>query len=279
MIIVDSFKKNDEKEKAHVLEYLSRNEKYSLFLYTNLMVEELSSSYYIARSSSGNIVGVAAYFPLFQSCSLFTEDNLVARICVRTLMEHHSIKTFLGIADCGAVAYDEFIKQGKIPEKDPRHVFMEVDPKKFHFFEAEEGTVRPVTEEDIDKIVILHRYLHNEGIETPIQPEERERIRLNPVMFCLEKEGGIACVAVSNGIGKKVFQILGVITHPEYRGKGFAKATCSHLIRYFFEKEHAEKAVLFTEHENVAAIACYRALGFCSTNEYYIANFSDKKTV
>lgn len=131
MTTIDTIKKNDILERDRVLAYLSRREEYTL--YSHLNAAQIPPYYYVVKSDSGDIVGVAAYFPLFQSCSLFTEDETVARMCVRTLVKNHSIKAFLGIAGCGTVAYDEFVKLGQVCKGNPKKIFMELDYDNFHF--------------------------------------------------------------------------------------------------------------------------------------------------
>ncbi|NGX31346.1 MAG: hypothetical protein K940chlam8_00713, partial [Chlamydiae bacterium] len=259
-------------ERDAIINYLLPYEIYSLFLIANLKDKEFPSEYYVAKREN-EIVGIAAYFPIFQSFSLFTEYSEVSKEFAHLMTKNHEIKTFLGIADCARDAYLELLKLGYKSKTDFKHVFMELDLENFHFFDSKEGKIRTVEEKDIDQVVILHRYFHHQSKDDPITEEERNKIRLSQIKYCLEIDNKIVCSAVSNGMVYKAFQILGVSTHLDYRRRGFAKAVCSYLIRYFQKQENAKNAVIFTDYDNIPALRCYHALGFKITNEYYFANF------
>jgi predicted GNAT family acetyltransferase len=74
----------------------------------------------------------------------------------------------------------------------------------------------------------------------------------------------------------EAFQILGVVTDPLFRRRGFAKAVCSHLIATMRDRG-AKKAVLFTTPDNAAARKCYLDLGFVITGQYDVAVFESQK--
>ncbi|NGX48595.1 MAG: hypothetical protein K940chlam5_00183 [Candidatus Anoxychlamydiales bacterium] len=265
-------KANLETDRDKIIDYLKPHELYSLFLIANLKDKDFPSTYYLAIRGD-EIVGVAAYFPLFQSFSLFSEYPQISKKFAHFVSKKHDIKALIGISFSAKFAYEEFLKLGYISKKDPRHVFMELNLRNFKFFLSKEGNVRPVEEKDVDSIAILNRYLQNLSPEGPITDIERNKVHFSQVKYCLEIDNKIVCSAVSNGIVFKNFQILGVSTHPDYRKHGFAKAVCSALIKHFLEKNNAKNGVIFTGYDNIPAIACYHALGFKITNEYYLANF------
>lgn len=263
-------KANLEKERERIIAYLRPFEVYALFLIGNLEDKGFPSSYYIAIRGE-EIVGVAAFFPIFQSFSLFTEYPEVAREIVRFVPNKDDIRTLLGISSAAKYAYEEFLKLGYKSENIPKAVFMELNLRNFRFYNVKEGIIRPIEEKDIDQVVILHRYIHNLSSDLPITENERNKIRFSKAKYCLEVDNKIVSSAVSNGLVGETFQILGVSTHPDYRRRGFAKAICSTLISHFQEK--AKKCFLFTDYDNMPAIKCYHALGFNITDEYYVASF------
>ena len=124
----------------------------------------------------------------------------------------------------------------------------------------------------MDAAVRLHRLIHSISTEQPITEEERAKIRLSSVTFCMEINEKIVAIASSNGLAISAFQILGVATDPAFRRKGYAKAVCSHLIRHM-EQWGAARAIIFTGEENIAARKCYLDLGFQITDRYYAAIF------
>jgi predicted GNAT family acetyltransferase len=169
-------------------------------------------------------------------------------------------------------AYEEFISQGRISTADPEGIFFELAMRDFTPFTSPDAVIRPITEHDVDEAARLTRLIHLLPFEDPITEEERLKVKACEIIFCLEIEGKIVAVASSNGLAIKAFQILGVATHPDFQRKGYAKAVCSHLIRYM-QTKGATKAIIFTGEENVAARKCYLDLGFRITDRYYVGIF------
>lgn len=65
----------------------------------------------------------------------------------------------------------------------------------------------------------------------------------------------------------KVAALGNIVTHPDYRGKGFGKAVTAGLCRSLFE--HVENIGLNVKTDNAAAIALYEKLGFEIVSTYY----------
>lgn len=65
----------------------------------------------------------------------------------------------------------------------------------------------------------------------------------------------------------KVAALGNVVTHPDYRGRGFAKAVTAALRQSLLER--VDDIGLNVKAENAAAIAMYRKLGFEITTTYY----------
>jgi ribosomal protein S18 acetylase RimI-like enzyme len=129
-----------------------------------------------------------------------------------------------------------------------------------------------VADKNVDTVARLQHLIHHLPMDAPITEEERGRVLACSVSFCLEADGKIVAVAMSNGLAIHSFQILGVATDPAYQGRGYAKALCSHLIQ-FMQKKGAQEAIIFTDKENIAARKCYLALGFVITDRYYVGYF------
>jgi predicted GNAT family acetyltransferase len=56
-------------------------------------------------------------------------------------------------------------------------------------------------------------------------------------------------------------EVSGVCTHPEARGRGFARSLSAHVARRILER--GEVPYLHAFATNTAAIALYESLGFC----------------
>jgi predicted GNAT family acetyltransferase len=127
-----------------------------------------------------------------------------------------------------------------------------------------------MTADDRRTIAGLMRYLRGGTPHAPVTDEEARRIGLNPLRYVLVADGQVVSTAATNGVGISAFQILGVATHAEHRGKGYAAAVCAALIRAM-RKEGARQTIIFTGRGNAPALRCYGKLGFRPTGEYWVA--------
>jgi predicted GNAT family acetyltransferase len=271
IIEVDVAKKRVREE---LVEYLRPHETHALFLLGNMVNHCYPSATYVARQG-GMTAGVCSYWPLFQSCSMFSENHTASRALAQMVLKNHpAVKTVLGMADMVKPTYDEFIASGRSPTRDPENLFFELATENFVPFISPDGIARRAAEGDVDAVVRLTRILHQTSIDAPLTDEERLRAKSSPITACLEIDGKVVAVASSNGLAIQAFQILGVATDPAYRRKGYAKAVCSFLISSMRE-QGGRKAILFTGEKNTAAIHCYLDLGFQITDRYYFAEFGD----
>ena len=269
--IIEEYTKNEQVRKS-LIAFLKPHETQALFLLGNLQSRFQPSCVYVAQQQ-GQIVGVCGYYPTFQSCSIYSESPDASRALAQVVLKNHSsVNTLTGMARMVKPAYDEFIARGRVPTIAPEMDFFELSVKNFKPFTSSDGIIRPITDHDVDDAARLNRLIHHKSIEDPIKEEERLRVKAISITFCLEIDGKFVAVASSNGLAIKAFQILGVATHPDFQRKGYAKAVCSHLILSMQEKG-AEKAIIFTGEENVAARKCYLDLGFQITDRYYVGMF------
>jgi predicted GNAT family acetyltransferase len=114
--------------------------------------------------------------------------------------------------------------------------------------------------------------------EKPI-PHLREQVRVSTQRsieeghtWVLEAEGTpVACTSFNTAIREAV-QVGGVWTPPPLRRRGYARcAVAASLLDA--RTEGAEKAILFTGEDNVAAQKAYTALGFKHIGHYHILLF------
>ena len=106
-----------------------------------------------------------------------------------------------------------------------------------------------------------------------------ERISLeknfkNQFYFAVVEKGKIVSKANTNAITKGFFQIGGVYTLEEFRGKGYASALVEHIAREACLLNR--KAVLFVKKENAGAIKAYTKAGFIITGGYKIVYYLEK---
>jgi len=269
---------DNEEVRRDLIAYLQPYETQALFLLGNIQ-SRFKPAYLYAAEQKGSKVGVCGYYPTFKSCTLFSESEVVSRLFAKEILKRHpEVHSLLGMASMAKPAYKEFLAQGRKHLDKPEQLFFELAMSDFIPFSPSDGIIRPISENDVDSVVMLHRVLHSLSLEDPVTEEERIRVRACDVTFCLEIDEKVVSVAVSNGLAVRAFQILGVATDPAYRRRGYARAVCSHMIRYM-QKRGAEKAIIFTEKDNIAAHQCYLSLGFQVVDRYYLASFENSEAV
>ncbi len=269
---ITQFDGNQESARKELIAYLAPHEAQALFLLGNLQSHFQPAFIYIAKENN-RIVGVCGYYPTFQSCTIFSESSEASRAFARiVLKEHSSVNALLGMSKMIEPAYAEFVASGRKPINPPEMDFFELVMEHFKPFSLPKVSIRPVADKDVDTVARLQRLIHHVTMDAPITEEERIKVRACDASFCLEVDGKIVAVATSNGLAIHAFQFLGVATDPVYQRRGYAKALCSHLIQ-FMQKKGAQKVVIFTGRENIAARKCYLDLGFEMTDGYYVGLF------
>lgn len=146
--------------------------------------------------------------------------------------------------------------------------------------------IREITPDDLHGLLELYTHLHETGI-----PEDGEHLRKtwsaiceNPdyhIIVC-EEDGKIvsACVCVilpnlTRGV-RPYALVENVVTHADYRGKGFASA-CLAYARKLAEKSNCYKMMLITGSSRESTLQFYRNAGFSSEGKtafYQHLNFS-----
>lgn len=124
---------SNKKLREQIKQYLFPHTPYALFLLSNIGASLTQAEYYVALDDLENIKGVGAYFPLFGSCSIFTEEPEISSKLADTISSEHSIKYLLGIEEAARPAFDTLVQSGYRSIKEPRHVFMEVDLSQCNF--------------------------------------------------------------------------------------------------------------------------------------------------
>ena len=268
---VESIDPQDARIRERLYDFLAPYEAYSLFITGNLKNNFPDSHLYIARRGE-RWAGVAGYYELFGSMVPFAFDQETTRALVQRITEQHpSIRSLCAVADVAEPACDVLLHMGYKLTEDPRCALMQLEeppPRQLL-----EDLVRPITPGDYATVARLLRYLRNQPLDSPLTEEELRILSLNPYCYGLVVDGEVVSTAQTNGIGISSFQILGVSTQPEHRNKGYARAVCASLIRKMWDAG-ARQSILFTGFDNVAALACYKKLGFRVSGEYWVARLT-----
>ncbi|MGI4850646.1 MAG: GNAT family N-acetyltransferase [Janthinobacterium lividum] len=103
------------------------------------------------------------------------------------------------------------------------------------------------------------------------QEELHKRIDLGEI-FVLEDQGRCVAKADYNATLPDIYQIGGVWTPPELRGRGYGRAVVGGALQAAHEKG-VETGTLFTK--NPAAMRAYESLGFRQVDHYHITLFKE----
>ena len=136
--------------------------------------------------------------------------------------------------------------------------------------------LREAKSEDLQEILELYLYLHEDSI-----PEDSEKLRTtwqlimedkNHHLIVCEEEGKIAsscvCVIIPNltrNVRPYAF-VENVVTHKEYRGKGYATA-CLDYAKKLAEQENCYKMMLLTGSKSPKTLQFYENAGYNSSDK------------
>ena len=136
--------------------------------------------------------------------------------------------------------------------------------------------LREANKKDLDEILQLYLYLHEEDV-----PEDSEHLRNtweniindeNHHLIVCEVDGRVVascvCVIIPNltrNVRPYAF-IENVVTHGEYRKKGYATA-CLNFAKQIAEEKHCYKMMLLTGSKEESTLNFYRNAGYNSSDK------------
>ena len=136
--------------------------------------------------------------------------------------------------------------------------------------------IREANREDLQQILELYLYLHEDSI-----PEDSEHLRSiwqqimedkNHHLIICEEDGKIVsscvCVVIPNltrNVRPYAF-VENVVTHGEYRGKGYATA-CLNYAKRLAEEAGCYKMMLLTGSKNLKTLQFYENAGYNSADK------------
>jgi len=133
-----------------------------------------------------------------------------------------------------------------------------------------EGHVRGrlITADDIDELAHWRAAYNHEALGDPDSAEglaqaqhEINRAAAEGLCWVLEADGQRVAMSSFNATLPEAVQVGGVYTPPQWRGRGYARAVVAASLHEAWAAG-AQRAMLFTDDENIAAQRAYRALGF-----------------
>lgn len=140
--------------------------------------------------------------------------------------------------------------------------------------------VRLIKSNELEKLLELYTHLHEKGV-----PEITENVKLTWEQICndnnhnivvIEKDGKLVsscvCVIIPNltrGVRPYAF-VENVVTHKEYRGKGYA-TKCLNFAREIAKQKNCYKMMLLTGSKNSSTLDFYKKAGYnCNDKTAFI---------
>lgn len=261
--------------REQVFGYLAPQEAHGLFILGNLNTRFPGTHLY-AASADGRWRGLAGYYEGPRSVIPVAGCPEAARALARhVLAAHPTPQWLLGGTVSAGPALEVFLEQGFSVRNNPHHVFMETALPESLAPDCgpHAERVRFIRPGDGEPVARLLRLLRDPGNTAPLTAEEVAGAEANALRVVLEADGQIVATAATNGIGLRAFQILGVVTDPAFRQRGYARAVCLALMRHM-HGQGARHCVLFTDAANVAAQRCYAGIGFRITGDFIVARLA-----
>lgn len=138
---------------------------------------------------------------------------------------------------------------------------------------------RPPREDELDLVTDWAAAYGRETLQEPEGPEQvassRSRIESAQAegrQWVLEVGGRPVSYTAFNAVLPDCVQVGGVFTPPPLRGRGYARCTVAGSL-LAARARGVRRSVLFTEHDNHAAQAAYRALGYRQVGDYGLVLF------
>ncbi|MFA5272787.1 MAG: GNAT family N-acetyltransferase [Candidatus Peribacter sp.] len=245
-------------------------ERENLFLIGNAeSAAAFSENRYFGAFDGNTLRAVSAWFGRFGSFVAAGEEASIPSVVDAALAEKVHIESVPMVQPRASVVVRQLRHRGMIPRVEHSSLFLELTRQAFR---PQESAARPAREEDRDALVLLQRELHDRTGTAPITERERGKIMLEGA-FVVEEDGHIAATATAGVRSRRYTQVVGVITDPQFRRRGFAAGCLSALCAQRFA-EGKEAVFLFTEAQNTAAQALYAKLGFTVIGEFLLAEYA-----
>lgn len=261
------------KDKETVLRFAYRRERENLFVAGsfNTYKKPFTSCYYLGYFDGDKLTGLCTVFKLWGSFVINAPQKKIIEALVDFVVKNKVRFTTIPSWQPCAGAMVKRLKQahGILPKKISYQKVMVLGRSHFHDFST--GAAKMATARNIDGIVRFTRTNSGGNSNREISKKDRSKVRPNET-FVLKRGGKIVSMANIHGYSNRYFQIGGVGTLKEYRGKGFAKQVVSRLCRYFFRKG-LKFGLLFVDRTNTPAKKVYRAIGFKPVGDFLVAKY------
>lgn len=257
-----------EKDREKILEYVNQEPEVNLFFIgdiENFGVDSLEVSIFVNESSGKWDSAVLRYI---NDYVVYSQHDTYDALAVAEFLKTKDVGMISGKAALIARL------EGFFPERRLRPMLMSRCTAVRNDFAAPEGIeIRPLTVDDAE--IIIELMLLIDEFKKTYQNKEQSVKKLRTSLLC----GSTACGAFKNDTlvscaqagasNSKSAMVVGVATHPEARGRGYASAVVSSLCREAFL---SGKEFLCLFYDNPDAGRIYNRIGFEPFGEYALFN-------
>lgn len=256
-------------QRSVILRYAGKHEQENLFVLGTFNREQdpFARNAFAGVYRGEQLIGLGAYFGRFGSLVLHAENNRGINDLVDHFVKARCRIEWMPMFERHALpAIARLRRYGMVPTMMREETVFLLT--KHRFKGIPHGMVRTGTPGDIDDIIGLEQRVNGEQRDIT----ERDRQQIFPkTEYLLRVNGVLVARANVQGWSDQYAQIGGVMTHPEHRGKGYAKQVVSAACKHWLSK--GKRVQLFCKNDNAPAHAVYEAIGFRPIDRFILAQF------
>jgi predicted GNAT family acetyltransferase len=259
------------RDRQAILDFAYEREKENIFIIGSFdRPHPFDDNRYFGWEEGGKLHGIAVFFGQWGSFVANAEEtSIVDTLVDAAVAEDIALQAVPAFLRCAEPILARLAAHGITPVREEQSLVFELPRQSFHPVLSQ---AHLAAESDREAIVHLDHILH--GGNQPAVPSSEELRRLVPVYtFVLEEGGQLVSKANLHGLTQHYAQIGGVVTHPDFRERGYASQCVSALCNHFFS-QGTETMLLFTAEKNLPAQRLYMRLGFHQTEQYLLAEFN-----
>lgn len=260
-----------------MLEYVTRNEFETSFLYANIIEFGIDNNPEMRRCADyygffegEELKGILPFYNLGSCIPHFETDAAIPLFA--ELMSQRSLQYLMGMKKIIKPLYEEIKDSKETIEYDESSYYVNKSFKPFthdgvNFIEA-----TSVDDEIVDFVLDARIKGFNQAVTREYIKKSLTQRAAEEDFIIAEKDGKMVAQACIQTYTPQICQIGGVYTVEEERGKGYAKAVVSEICRRIVAR--GKIPTLAVVKDNTPAVRAYNALGFRHHDDYLIVRFA-----
>lgn len=258
-------------DEIEILNYAYERERENTFLIGSILRKRFPENTYIGAFEGMEMVGLAVSFGRFGSLIVHGKTEKIIERLVDDIVPH--LKKLVAVPDwqlSAAPTIERLKHHGILPTKVNEQTMYLLT--KDAFVMPKDNQARMARKEDVDNIIRLARVIDGDD-KKEITDADRFKIPTDSFFIRLDDDAVVA-LAATHGMSKHYAMIGGVGTHPDFRGKGYAKETVGALAYHWLAQ--GKEVLLFCANDNEPAKKVYKSLGFTPVGEFLEALYSQE---